>query len=440
MAAFWRVDSRQNISWQAGLLLTAALLFVWPIGHTVALRHALLVAALLILLVIGEARRLLFQRSFWKESWFVLLALFVLWALLQALLIAPDPSRALGEIRGQLVPALASGLLGGLLAAGARGTRQQAWLWRSIVLMLAVHALATLWTAMGPALQGGTLLRRVGGLTEGPDKSNYLTVTLTCMVLVAAVSGRAGFRRLVPLPAAIFLGALAAAALYVEQIRNGVVSLGAAAMVLMLFLVTQPGAKRSRKIGLIFVMLLALLVLLALARTDPRWAHTVETVQRAWQSDTRAVVLGDPRALTGGDPSAFLRLAMLKEGAKIVAHYPWGIGFDRNAFGHGLRLVYGEGSGHSHSSLLDIAIGTGIPGVLLLVGFFAALIHAGWQAERRNPDGFGLLLLLLATATLARSALDSCLRDHMLQESFFLFGVLVALIQVRRNTPEQPAP
>lgn len=432
MAAFWQVDSRQNISWQVALLVTAALLFVWPIGHTVALRHALLVAALLILLVIGEARRLLFQRPFWKESWFVLLALFVLWALLQALLIALDASRALGEIRGQLVPALASGLLGGLLAAGARGTRQQAWLWRSIVLMLALHALATLWTAMGPALQGGTLLRRVGGLTEGPDKSNYLTVTLTCIVLVAAVSGRAGFRRLVPLPAAIFLGALAAAALYVEQIRNGVVSLGAAAMVLLLFLVTQPGAKRSRKIGLIFVILLALLVLLALARTDPRWAHTVETVQRAWQSDTRA--------LTGGDPSAFLRLAMLKEGAKIVAHYPWGIGFDRNAFGHGLRLVYGEGSGHSHSSLLDIAIGTGIPGVLLLVGFFAALIHAGWQAERRNPDGFGLLLLLLATATLARSALDSCLRDHMLQESFFLFGVLVALIQVRRNAPEQPAP
>ncbi|MEO1766421.1 O-antigen ligase family protein [Thiobacter aerophilum] len=356
---------------------------------------------------------------------------FLLWALLQAFFFAPGRSQALSELWGQWGPAIAAGFFG--WALGLRAARED-WretLWRALTLVLLVHAVATLWTAATPLFTGHALLRRVGGLTEGPDKSNYLTVTLACLLLAALAarpSGRA--QRLFPTWAAALMAPVALATLYVEQIRNGLVSLAVALAGLTIFLLTGPQFTPQAKRLVFAAFLLGGVALGALLASDSRWQGTLQSARLAWHADTRAVVLGESLP-SGGDPSAYLRLAMLKEGLRLVAEHPLGIGFGRNAFGHGLNMAYGQGSGHSHSSLLDISIGTGVPGALLIVICFLSLIQRGWHAARRRADTFGLLLFLLACATFARSLLDSNLRDHMLQQSLFLFGILLALTDGR---------
>lgn len=434
-----RVDVMKVLRSFGLLFLAFSLFLVWPIGHTIALRNVLLAVTLLLVLLSAGSLQLQVRRA---PSPIVWLAVFLFWALFQAFFCAIDFLGAINAVWGQFAPALAAGLLGWALGVQNHESERMVWLWRGVVLILTAHTLATVWSGVAPLFQGGAVLRRVGGLTEGPDKSSYLTITLACILLAAVFAGKAGgLRRVVPLPGALVLGLLVIMTLYVEQIRNGIVSLSVSVSMLLFFLLTQPTAGRRQKTIAVAIMVGALASLVVLALTDPRWQATGDSARLAWQADTRSTVLDATPPLGGGDPSAFLRLAMLKEGLKLVAQYPLGVGFHRNAFGHGLRLVYGEGSGHSHSSLLDIAIGTGIPGLFFIVAFFVALMRAGWQAERRDEDGFGLLLLLLTTATLARAAIDSCLRDHMLQQSFFLFGILLAMTQAKRDTiPGRLAP
>ena len=402
-------------------LLAFFLMLVWPMAHTIALRNVLLAAGFIWALVMAGRRGLPLPHAPTPLLWLVAL---VVWMLAQAVFLAVDPGRALGEIRGQWVPALAAGFFGYLLAVHAAREHYTPSLWRGIVLLLAVHASATLLFAAAPLLEGGSLLRRVGGLTEGPDKSSYLTVTLACVLLAASVGGAAN--RLLPKPIIFLLLPLVLATLYVEQIRNALVSLAVAVLLLAAFLLTRPGRGRTTRLAVSGTLAAILLVFFALAVTDARRQGTLESARAAWQADTRSVVLEAKLDQAGSDPSAYLRFAMLKEGLAMAAAHPLGVGYHRNAFGHALRLEYGMGSGHSHSSLLDIAIGVGVPGVLLLVGFFVSCMKTGWHTERIRHDGLGLMLLLLAGSTLVRAVLDSCLRDHMLQQTFFLLGLLLA--------------
>jgi O-antigen ligase len=109
------------------------------------------------------------------------------------------------------------------------------------------------------------------------------------------------------------------------------------------------------------------------------------------------------------------------------------LGYDSNAFGLGLREYYGRGSGHSHSALLDVALGTGIPELILVVGFFGSVLRGGWASERRLRNGLGLLLAMVAAALFVRAAVDSSLRDHMLQQILFVFGLLLGLVNGSRQ-------
>ncbi len=127
------------------------------------------------------------------------------------------------------------------------------------------------------------------------------------------------------------------------------------------------------------------------------------------------------------DVSVYLRIAWLKEGLLLVRDHPFGIGFDRNAFGHGLKAKYGRGVGHSHSGLLDMAIGLGIPGALLWLGFFASLAAIAWRRHRASGNYAAILLLLLLLDYGVRMVLDSVIRDHMLQQFMFLAGLAAVL-------------
>ena len=167
---------------------------------------------------------------------------------------------------------------------------------------------------------------------------------------------------------------------------------------------------------------------------------TLDTVPIALDTSTHKTWLDPHRyplpTLPNGDPideSAYMRIAWLKEGVSMVVQDPLGRGFGRNAFGHGLVEKYGEGKGHSHSGLLDLAIGVGVPGTILWLGFLASLLVLASRALRDDANPYAILLLLLIVDFGTRMLVDGIIRDHMVQMFLFLAGLLAMSIAVRKD-------
>ena len=146
---------------------------------------------------------------------------------------------------------------------------------------------------------------------------------------------------------------------------------------------------------------------------------------RAWLDDRIAL----PRMSNGQpvDHSAYMRLAWFREGALATIDFPLGVGYGRDAFGQALQRKYGEGHGHSHSSMIDFALSGGVPGLLIWLVFSATLLRLGSRAYFEQKDPAGIALVLLVAGTLFRMVIDSNLRYHGLQQYLFLLGVLATL-------------
>lgn len=435
------------------LALVGALFFVWPIPHTISASDLLLVLSLC-----------LFGYLAWQRGWprrsfrglllpaAVLVAL-TAWIYLVAFFISPETSWSLDEISSQWIRGLMA-LSAGALAATAVSTNPD--LMRKalfvIIIALLLHVLYVDLEAVYLWWHGQSL-ERLAGLTEGPDKINYLTNMLFCFLLAEFFLRICHKNRLLPFGNGILLATLALAVIseFAELTRNGIFTLVLMLLTLCALYLAEQGKqlKKSTMVAGVVTMLflvVAGLGLVVAARQSYSLNNLIGTVSIAWNTEHYKAWRDDGRegwpTLPGGetvDPSAYQRIAWLKEGLLLVKQHPLGIGFGRNAFGHGLKAKYGEGSGHSHSGLLDLAIGVGVPGALLWLGLIVILMRLTWKQYRATHSYVALLLLLVLTDYGARMVLDSIIRDHMLQQFMFLTGLAAVMMlagnRAKRNTP-----
>lgn len=425
-----------------GAGLVGLLFFIWPIPHTIAARN------LLMLLSLALLGYLTYQA---KPAWpyylsrlkvpLLLCAAFTAWLVIGALFVSSETAWALGEIKGQwgkALLALAIGVLAAQLAT--RGAAGNALL-ILIFSALAIHVLYVDYAGLKGWWETGALAKRLPGLTEGPDKSNLLTNMFIALLLAEACYRATRRQRLLPLNGLALVAFAAAAALssYIEAVRNGMITL-----MILILAATAIGihANRGRiRLRMLLPGMLAIVVIIgvfaqAYVQSDERWKSFAETLPIALDTETHKAWLDESKyplpTLPEGRPfdaSAYLRIAFLKEGALLVRDYPLGVGYGRNAFAHGLRIKYGEeGVGHSHSGLMDLAIGGGVPGVLLWLGLMASLAGIAYRRFARQPNYFALLLLLLLIDFNVRMLLDSINRDHALEQFMFLAGLLGVLM------------
>ena len=436
-----------------GFALIAALYFVWPIPNTITLRFVLLGATLLYfgLLVRGRCG------DFRGNRQITLLATVYLvlsaWIVMNAVLISPEPAWALGEIQGQWLNAALSLVAGILISAAVqRRVISAPGAIMAILAALAVHTLYLDASSLHAGFTKGALLRRSEGLTEGPDKSNYLTIAFLGLLFSEAYYRSVRQSRFVPVNRWLLGGmiALGLFAFYLEEIRNGVVPI---VLVLVSFLVLYIIDRKDKIKSGRLVRNVVLLTCLAgafglfIVKTDPRWQNVVASAKLAWQTQDNSAWLNDDPAhqqkwLPTGHPvesSTYLRTVMLKEGLQIVAAHPLGVGYGRNAFGHALKAKYGQGTGHSHSGLLDLAIGVGIPGVVLWLALLGYAAYAGAAAFLRRNSYPGLALLVFVITFGVRMIFDSVIRDHMLQQFMFTAALLATLAWPSRALESKPA-
>jgi hypothetical protein len=432
--------SKLQASFLFSLLLLSALFFIWPVPNTIALRYALFGTNLILLSYLAPGA----EWRNWRiaPTWLALLyAAFTAWLLIGAVFVSAETHWSLGEIQGQWGMASLALLIG--LLAGRHTLRQsgqaQKILITLLLIVLFMHVLYVDYSGVAPLFQRQAFTKRLSGLTEGPDKSSYLTNLLMTLLLAELLLRVSYKRRLLAMPNAILglMFALTLVSTYLEDVRNAVISLTLVLLLTFLVYVRTRFAK-VRRITFAATTVLALasivLFLFVSLKADSRWGSLLETIPIALDTKTNKAWLMDsvnlPKLANGRpvDPSNYLRIAFAKEGLLLVRENPLGLGYGRNAFAHGIHAKYGDGYiGHSHSGLIDLAIGAGVPGVLLWLVWMGAWLRFGLRAYFRQASFAGLALALVLFEFNMRMVLDSISRDHSLQQFLFLAGLLTAL-------------
>lgn len=424
-----------------GLLL--ALQIVLPLPGTIALRVFLIVINLGLCGYLFYKRRpvLAHMQTFRLPA--LLYAALTLWILFGAAFLSIDSVRSFAEFNGQWLRAFmlfAIGALTAMLFATAPRSRR----------LLLIIALAGLVFHIGYLDLDGLLTfaktghvpQRIGGLTDGPDKVNFMTNAFVAFLLAEAyfiLFSRAP--RLFSRPVFVLLAAMSLFAFYIEAMRNGVACFVLSILVFVLIYVGDKERRSNRlrlALNVLALSAIALSTVYMSAETDHRWGALDATIpialdtthNKAWLNQKKFAF---PRLPNGQpvNPSNYLRIAWFKEGLKMVGEHPLGIGYDRNAFGHELQRKYhdGSGGGSSHSGLLDMLIATGIPGALLWLAFLLSILKVSLDCFRRTNSYYALALFFVVLDYSSRMVVDGIVRDHIF-EQFMLFVGLLSVMTV----------
>ncbi len=411
--------------WQAWL---AALVFVFPIPHTIALRNLLLLVGLAVLLAtLRHPRRSLRQPTLKPAAWALVAG--TAWLALHSVTVAPAPTLALDNLRGDwILP-----LLTAALAAYAAARIEPRLAIRAVLAALLAHLLwmfgwqAWLWLAAG--MSGGW----PAGVVPIGERDHISTLGGFLLALVlgerlASQYAGAGGALFASRPgwAGFLVALLSDAAL---RVRNGT-------LVSLLLLTTATVAMARRQTRYLFLLLVVAALGGASLVLDKRWGGLRESLAVGWNSPSTYWLSGDPalRPTTESgatlEESAYMRAAWGRQAIEAIAAHPLGLGFGRDGFGRAVDMKYGhKGMVSSHSGWLDFALGAGLPGLALLLLAGALAIRGGWRQFRRHEDTAGLMFAFLVAGYLLRCLLDGHLSGWRLGLFAFICGVLIAAMK-----------
>lgn len=426
--------------------LLSGLVFVWPIEHTIALRYVL--GGLLLVATVywswPQRRDLLARLQSRPVS---LAGLFLgsltLWFVAQGLWFAPEAHWVWQELKGQWIKDLLFWGLGLLLGAGClhqNAAVGRAW-WFALLAGLSGIVLWNVFTCLGLWLSTGhmPLMHSVTGARATDSYVNNMLLAF----LVGDLLARDRAQKFLPWGSNVSIAFVVFCVINTAFIgaRNGWIGLGMLALSGVVVHYINGWQRVGRKALIFLPVLLVLLIAGAWTswRTDPRWNSLKETLPIAWDIDTHKAWLNPAKYPYPNMPngqqvvdSNYERPAWIHAGLRLVAERPLGAGFSRHAFGHEVARLYPESEPspgmHSHSGMIDFAVGAGIPGVVLWLGFVLTLIGFGGVAYFRYGAAGGLVLVFLTSGFFGRSLLDSSMRDHMLEQFLFVSAFLLPTI------------
>ncbi len=435
------------------LPLTGIFLFVLPIPHTLIVREAALFIAVLVLAVLfAGGRGGLAETLASLKVQAVIFGLFLGWILFLAFFVSHDRAWALTEIKTQWGMGVLSLFLGAGLATLARGGALSLRSLMTIVYaVLGVHVLALNVSGavgiMGQLRSGRpfpgltALTAGVGGFTIGPIDGSLLASIFFVLILSETVYRAVFRRRLVPVPPSLLVLSflLVFGASVFTGLRNIVeMPVVIAGLIFILFFL-GPEVRKKALYSLFVFLPLAVGAVFLFYRSDTRWAELSETLDLVMKEKEPARILAfssgyDFPSLSSKKQvniSNFIRFTKYRVALGVVRDHPLGIGFGRNAFGHYLRDRYQNGVGlNSDSSLLDMAVGAGVPGAALFGALIFSILAMSFRSFTRSRDYYALVLYLMVICFASRMVFDSVLRDHLLEIFLFVTGMLAARVSV----------
>lgn len=442
----------------AMMLLLAALIFVWPIAHTIALRY-ILAGILLLFFIVSVCQSQKWQCL--KELGAGLLAvpsalilLLSFWLLVQALFVVPKAEWVWGELKGQWLKDVSFWFLG--LGIGTVFSRKIELQRNSqfltprpaiviglsgIVLWNVVASIAS-WVMTGEF----PIMHNVTGAKATDSYVNNMLLALVVSDLLQCRVNRNRPAQAFATATNLFLIAVCVLNTLFLGARNGWIALGMfiVSWVVIMYMTTQ--GRSLRKLISYGLILSLCLVFAAWTswKTDVRWQTFTQTVPIAWDIDSNRFWLNGekyPRPVTPSgdlvDSSNYDRIAWIHAGTRLIASNPLGGGFSRHAFGRELARVFPESTPqqgmHAHSGVIDFGIGVGIPGLVLWFAFVSTLIIYGGVAYFSYGSSAGLALVFMTSGFVGRSVLDGSMRDHMMEQYLFIAACLLAAAATDRR-------
>lgn len=427
--ALWR----QSGFW--AVLLSILFLTVSNISHTIALRYVLL--AVFLVWAVVERARLVRTVSGWPLPG-ILLGSFLLYAFIHSVLLSGWMATSLAEWRSQL-------LMGGLwfIAGTVLFSRQRPLSILDCVVTAGLLLVAAeVFMAVRYYYQHGVWPYMEVFTTA--TKLEFTFFVNFAMAFVAVLAGFGKGKTRFPLWSLLAIGVLMFFASFHAGARNGLIGLSYLVLSFTLIYVLTHRQQLSR--SRLFVLLLIVGVGMAgfvynAVQKDARNQIFVQSATIAWKDKEGLgwLRMGPFPRLDDGrevDSSAYERVAWIRAGLDLVAAQPMGYGYDRRAFSQALFTVGKPNQiGHSHSGFIDLAIGLGVPGVLLWLSFCLSLIVIGFKAFVLRRDVAGLALMLVTCGLLGRMVLESVSKDHMLH--IFLFTVAALLAWMHQNQADE---
>ncbi len=408
--------------WQTWL---TALVFVFPIPHTIALRNLLLVVGVGALLWTNQ--RSLPDPAPWLKpaaGWLIALTA---WIVFHSIALASTPILALDQFRANWVMPLLFSALAAWAATQLPGKHAA----RAVILALAAHMIWLLGWQLRIWLDTGAWPFKIT-----PFGSYDFQGTLNSFFLALLLSDRLAwtFGRFSPLTlgpklawALLFLALVSDFAL---QSRNStIVSLAMLGAASLMFLNARSRHWRGFFVAIGLISALGLVSL----SLDSRWQGLRESAEVGWSSESTFWMTADdatrPRTASGAalEESAYSRSAWAHQAINLIAEHPLGIGFGHDAFGRAVAMKYGHtGMGSSHSGWLDFALGTGLIGLALLLATAGLAIRGSWREFRERNNAQALLLVFFVGGYTLRCLLDGHLSGWRLGLFAFIVGVLIA--------------
>jgi hypothetical protein len=409
--------------WQIWL---AAVVFVFPLPGTIALRNLLLLVGLLALLATLRGTPRPRPPHYLRPAAWGLVAI-TAWLAWHSVAVAPTPTLALGNLRGDwIVPLLTAALAA---YASARLSSRQTLLAAAVA--LAAHII---WVIGWQAWRWSALPQAGWPAGFVPVGERDIHSTLAAFLLALTL----GERLLALLaPKAALLSARAGWALLALALIGDVMLRARNGTLVALVLLLLTVIIASRRVPRLRMLLVAVALLAGASITlDKRWSGMTESLDVGWNSSSPYWHTWNeadrPQRPSGAalEESAYARAAWAHEAIKAIAENPLGLGFGRDSFGRAVEMKYGyKGMVSSHSGWLDFALAVGLPGLVLLLLTAGLAIRGGWRQFRDHDDPAGLMLSFLVGSYLLRCLLDGHFSGWRLGLFAFICGALVAAMK-----------
>lgn len=390
MNAFAYTHLSQALGWSKRLLtfITCAILFIWVIPNTIALRNGLLVIGALVGLYIIFSERQMWA-SFGKK-WFPLLALASLycWALIHFQFFSLDRALELSELKSLWLRALAGSLIALALPICFYGNQRLQkyfflFLFSTPVINIALYFFA--------CFSSGQIITPQEYVVGFPFKKietvffGSLASAVAAANLAYIFSGN-NLEQLTKISRALIWVSgivICFVSAVLSNTKNGILIPLFVVLLLGGYLLVLVLKKRSnRRVG-VFLAIGLLIFSLGAWKIHSHfstggWDSLMADVKTAvdvennleWKTDNAGKVLPLNEYGVPVSPSTYMRVAWAVVGIQLIERHPFGYGSINGSY-HGLLELEGIDPGkhgQTHSGWVDFGLAYGVPGLLLLAG------------------------------------------------------------------------
>lgn len=425
-----------------------ALLVIWVLPDTIALRHLLLLTGALSAAVVIHRSAFLYHRRFLELAPLIALVTLFFWVIIHYWAFSLNPALEASEIQSLWARALLAAIMaiGVRISIATHPTLQPyffAAFW--VIPMINLGAYVYLSWEEGRWLSHFEFV--VGFVFKKIEAGFFgvLVIAIACAQISYFFSqARDHMTRNHALVYGLGIGVALVSAL-VTGTKNGIATgLGLCALLALVMLYCGLSYRAPRqRMRTLFMLVVVMLGILVIAKGMHRysaatWNHLFEDIRISSQVDDYSVwkknnptqfpLTPSGRMVTG---NTYERVAWATVGMRLIAHYPYGYGSVNRSF---VGMLNHAGVTHqlesqTHSGWIDFGLGFGVPGLAILalvmaitmlaglragglfgplaVWLIVALLPFGLIAEINYKHNFEILLFCLAFATACAIACPS---------------------------------